>query len=252
MQHGLRHFRRIGHATERIARGQLSALLGAELLERGRVHRARTHRVDANAGVGVVERHAAHQADETVLGHVVGDLIPLADHPRRGRDAHDRSATGPLHVRDRVAGAQVGTGEVDPQHPVPVRFVHLGDAAGTGDPGVVHQHVQAAQVLHRRGHQRLNVRDCGDVCSYRDRRAAVGVEPVRRCRDGALVQVGQDDRCSLAHEQLGHRQTEPSSRSGDHRALARQEAHSVQHYPGRAADLQRLSATNGARLRYAP
>jgi len=107
-----------------------------------------------------------------------------------------------------------------------VRFVNLGHAAAAGDPGVVHQHVQAAQSLDRRGHQILHVRGRRHVRSHSDRRTAVGVEPVCRRRNRALVQVGQDDRRSLAHEQLGHRQAEPSPRSGDHRALARQAAHS--------------------------
>ena len=90
-----------------------------------------------------------------------------------------------------------------------MRFVHLGDGTRAGDPGVVDQHVQAAQALGRRGHQPLYVGSRGDVRAYGDRFAAAGREAIRRCRNGALVHIGKHDRGPLPHEQLGHRQTQP-------------------------------------------
>ena len=106
-----------------------------------------------------------------------------------------------------------------------MRFVHLGHGSVAGDPGVVHQHVQTAEALDRRGHQRLYV--CGrcDVRAHRERRPARVGKAAGRCRDGAFVDVGKRDGRSFVREELGHRQTEPPPRSRDHRALARQTAH---------------------------
>ena len=82
MDDQLRHLLGCCDAPERMHRLLLLELLLAQRLQHRGPYDAGTDRVDANLRFGVIERHAPHQADDRVFGHVVCDLTHLANYCR--------------------------------------------------------------------------------------------------------------------------------------------------------------------------
>ncbi|MDX6367208.1 MAG: hypothetical protein QOK30_2284, partial [Nocardioidaceae bacterium] len=93
-------------------------VLGEELLEQRRVHRAGTQRVDADALAGELDAELARHGEHAALRGAVGDLRRRGAHhgdERRGVD--DRPALLLQHVGQHRLAAQVDAGEVDLLHP---------------------------------------------------------------------------------------------------------------------------------------
>src|SRR5207253_2134990 len=116
--------------------------------------RAWRDRVGANALRRVVGGEHFRELDQGTLGRAVrrppgrGDATEL-----RGDEDHAAAAARD-HRGDRGLRHQEGTREVDPDHAVPGRFVHLehrGRIVAVGR--AVHQDVEAAEALHRGGLQ---------------------------------------------------------------------------------------------------
>ena len=222
MQHRPGDLRRVADAAQRVHRLQVRQLLGAEGVQHGCAHRAGTDGVHADSLGGMVERHAAHQTDHGVLGDVVGHLSLLADDARGRGDADDGSASRAGHGGHGVARAQVRALEVDRHDPVPLLLGHLADGAGAGNPGVVHEHVQAAEPLHGGLRQALGVRGGGDVGLQPQPLAARLDDAPRRCVGGCAVHVGRDHPGALAGEQCGDLGPEAPACAGHDGSLALQ------------------------------
>jgi hypothetical protein len=60
-------------------------------------------------------------------------------------------------MRHRGAAAVKHAGDVHRDDPVPALEIGVGDLAAGGNAGIVHQHIDAAEPLHRRAHQRFDL-----------------------------------------------------------------------------------------------
>ena len=112
------------------------------------------------------------------LGGAVVRLADVAEQPRRRRRVDHRPADGlprlgPLPpVGGGVAHRSEVALEVDADHGVPLRLGHVREHPVAQDAGVVDEHVQVAEGLHRRVDQALGGVEVGDVVVVGDGLAA--------------------------------------------------------------------------------
>jgi len=125
-------------------------------------------------------------------------------------------------VRVGVLGVQQVAAHVDAHHPVVVGQRRVDQPGGHGDAGVVHQHVQAAEMIRRGAHRR---RDRLGVRGVRGQEPGVRPErppgPLAKFR----IPAGDHHPGALGQEPAGHGQAQAGGSAGDQRALSRQQAH---------------------------
>ena len=182
--------------------------------------------IGADVEARAFERQRLHQLDYAGFRGPVGPEHRRPFQPGdRGGD-EDGAPAGAPHRAEGVLGAEEDAGQVDRQHPLPVRLVEIADEAGRADPGVGDHHVEPAPALDRLGDRGLAVRLVRHVHAPGggDRRCLL---PQRRDRGARrrLVQVGGQHRRALGREAGRHRPPQARARAGDHRDFALQTTH---------------------------
>ena len=87
-------------------------------------------------------------------------------------------------------------------------------------PGIVVQHVEPAESIHRPVYRGPHAPGIGDVGGYPYRLAPGGPDSLLRFRTGVRVDLGHDHARPLAREQLRRRAADTGSRAGDEGDLA--------------------------------
>ena len=146
---------------------------------------AGTDRVDPDVVLSHLGGKTAHErTDQAVLGRVVGGPLRIRRLGVGGRVEELHAARALLnHRRQRVLRDQVRRLQVDGHDPVPHGLVHVDDLLDVGDPGVVHDHVDAAEPLDGGLAHRLDGRGVGQIGRRGEGLAAGigdGVEGLRR------------------------------------------------------------------------
>ena len=142
----------------------------------------------------------------------------------RRRHDHDDAAATPVgdHEPRRVLGAQERPGEIHGELAIPALERHLEHAQAAEDPGVVDEHVDAAEALAGARDHRRHLRFVGDVTGDAERLAAAALD-----RFGALLGVLGDlidahDRGPLVGQPLGDAAADVGAGPGDDRDLPRE------------------------------
>src|SRR5438105_7906611 len=156
--------------------------------------RARRDRVGANALDRVIGSEHLRELDQGTLGRAVRRASRRGDATELRGDEDYAAAAARDHRGDRGLRHQEGAGEVDPDHAVPGRFVHLehrGRIVAVGR--AVHQDVEAAEALHRGGYGAAAAGAVGDVEMHRERLAAAGLDLGGGRLRARLLDVGARD-----------------------------------------------------------
>ena len=119
--------------------------------------------------VGAGGRQAAGEPDHRALGRGVRGVVRQPEDPGR-RGHHDAAVALLDHVRPRGAGGVERPADVDREVPRQVVLVDVGHARPAHDAGVVHQDVDAAELLDRGVDERLRALRRGHVAGVGDRR----------------------------------------------------------------------------------
>ena len=174
----------LAEATHRDVHEAALALgvVGQELGEQRREHRARAQGVGPDALAGVDHGDLAGHRQHRALRRRVGDLrrggTQVGD---EGGDVDDAAAARLEHRRDAVPAAAGDAGDVDVEHVLPrgVAGVRRAVVVAGRDAGVVVEHVEAAERRRRRG---------------RPRRATLSSSPTSSATDVGLAAGGLDRR----------------------------------------------------------
>ena len=139
--------------------------------------------------------------------------------------AHARSSPALLEMRQGRARAQHDAGQVHGDQPVP--FVERGllDALADEDAGIVHQHVELAELLDRGVHGGGPARLAGDVERDVERLAARRLDLLRRLPAALVEHVADRHLGAGAGHQLGRRAADAARRARQERDLAVQPVH---------------------------
>ena len=121
------------------------------------------------------------------------------------RDDDDDAAAATLlhHEAGDVLGAEEGARQVDADLAVPALERHLEHAQSTENPGVVHEHVDAAVCLARPRHHRLDLRLVGDVADDAERIPAAPHDRLRALQRVVGIDVHAHDARALVGQPLG-------------------------------------------------
>src|SRR5690606_40896642 len=131
----------------RDAAGEGLGVVAAHRVEHGRLGGAGRDRVDAYALRAVVVRGGAGEADDRVLGRLVGAEARAALVAADARGVDDRSAAGLAHHAQLLAQAQPDALDVHLEEPVEVGFAHLVQRPALRDAGVVEGAAEPAEPL---------------------------------------------------------------------------------------------------------
>src|SRR5215469_11621923 len=111
---------------------------------------------------------------------------------RRGRDY--RAAACFPHFRDRVFDPKKNAPSKYREGPIPIFHRRaLYRAGGSGEAGVVVNDVEFPELLHRAGHQCLDVAFGSYIGFLKDRHATILATFADRRSAALLVQIGNDD-----------------------------------------------------------
>jgi hypothetical protein len=134
----------------------------------------------------------------------------------------DHATAVPGQVRVGVLGVQQITANVDVHHPVVVGQRRVDQPGGHRHAGVVHQHLEAAEMLGGCAHRRRDRVRVGGV-----RGDEAGPRPQRPPGTLTQIPVATGDRHprTLPQEALGYRQAQTGGAAGDQSALPLQQAH---------------------------
>ncbi len=139
---------------------------------RGQVglHERRTERVDANIFVSVVHCHAFGQQDHRTLRRSIGGpLARTIDAQHRGY-VNDATSARFAHVRQHRAREQPQATNVDVESLVPLLFRDFFGGADVENAGVIHQHVDRAEVRGGLGEYAVDIALLRDVpCPHEGR-----------------------------------------------------------------------------------
>ena len=164
---------------------------------------------------------AADETDQTMLRGVVGGPLRVRGLGIGGGIEELHAAATLLdHRRQRVLGDQEGRLQVDGHDPVPHRLVHVDDLRVVGNPGIVHDHVDAAEPLDGGSAHRLDRRRLGQVGGDGEGLAAGTGDRFQRVRRPRLAPRVNRNRRALRRIGLGDRAPDAACRSRDERPLA--------------------------------
>ncbi len=147
--------------------------------------------------------------DERGLRRAVHAEVGRGDLAGQGRDVDDVPAPLPTHVGDGRLNAVDGAPEVDGEQVMHV--VHTAGRYRREQPhaGVVHQHVDAVELLHGAPHQRLHGQAIGHVRRHHQSPAGVVGELRRQGVQLLAVARGEDDVRPAAGELAGGLAADP-------------------------------------------
>src|SRR3990172_933870 len=148
-----------GHASDEL----VSDLVG-EAGDKLGLDKARAYRVHRDIVAHQLDGRGLGQADDAGLRCcVVGDAY-AGRLPLNGADVDDTASVPVDKVRGRSAKAVEGAVQVGAHHRCPLLCRHPAEGAVPADPGVVHEHVQTAQLLDGGLHQLLDLLMVRNVC----------------------------------------------------------------------------------------
>jgi hypothetical protein len=167
--------------------------------------RGRTHRVDADAVVGVLDGRVLGQPHYAVLARRVGAEPDHGTQAGIGRGVHDRAAAVGEHLADLMLHAQECAAEVHRDCRVEVLVGRLVKQLVNADAGVVVREVEPPETLDDTLDERLVVARARDVAGGELRSPAQLLDRRHRLlRPGArTLQVGDDHRRPLRREANG-------------------------------------------------
>ena len=135
--------------------------------DHGGLDGARANSVDADAAGGVFDGGAEGQADDAMLGGVVGATAWEPDQPAERGAVDDRSGALGAHLGELVLHAGPDAAQIDGVDPVEHLGGLVGGVDGGGlDAGVVVGHVQAAERLDGPGDGGGDLVLVGDVAAH--------------------------------------------------------------------------------------
>ena len=161
----------------------VGAIGAAPAAESGR-DRARHHAADPDVVVAHLLHQRFRERVETGLRGAVGRAAGKRILSRQAADVDDPAAAPLPQVRDGRVAVVEDAAEVRVDHRLPVGDRHLRGILQQGDPGVVHEHVEAAETIDRLAHGRTDlswIPDIGD--DGEGARNPVPPGPVRGPRD---------------------------------------------------------------------
>ena len=171
------------------------------------VDEAGTEGVDPDAVLAEGVGHVLGQRDHAALGGRVGVVAGAEeggppDQAVDGREIDHRAAALLLHAGGGEAGHQIGTLQVDGDHPVPgLLVVPLRRRVARRHPGAVDQDVDAPVALHHRLHHPFGVARTRHIAGERERGIAAGGERGGALLDRLRVPVREPHRRALGREQ---------------------------------------------------
>ena len=231
-------------------------VLLAELVAHLRLEPAGRERVDADPlAPRPLLGEVAREPDQAGLARGVGGLRqPTGGEPEDAGDVDDRAAR--LHHLGRALRHPVAAVEVDVDHLAEVVGRLLGRGDGRPDAGVVDQHVDAAQVLHRLVDERLAAVGVRDVRAHGDGAPAGGLDELARVLELLDAAGAEGDVRAGLGEGLGERDAEAGRGPGDDgdfsfEAEAVQDGHGGE-VPAAARQHSPGSSTAGVDPRHAP
>jgi hypothetical protein len=177
--------------------------------------------IDADAARRVLQRGALGQAEDAVLGRVVGRATGIADKPAERRAVHDRAAALRAHLAQLVLHARPDAAQVDRGDAIEVLGRLVGRIGQTEhDAGVVEGHVEPTEGVHDAVDEAGDLVLVGHVAGDAERLMAGGGQLVGGSRERVLVDVGERDGGAGRGE--GPRGVEPhtGTRAGDQCDLA--------------------------------
>ena len=159
-----------------------------------------------------------------ITAALVTEYSPVACSPQIPgvrRDV-DHAAAPPGQVRVGVLRVQQVAAHVDVHHPVVVGQRGVDQPGGDAHAGVVHQHVQAAEMIRRGAHRR---RDRLRVRGVRGHEPGARPERLLGLPAEPGIPAGDHHPGALGQETAGHGQAQAGRAAGDQRALSLQQAH---------------------------
>jgi hypothetical protein len=168
---------------------QLDCRAFGELNNRG-LGRAVRH--DAGAGLDPADRGHIDDRSPAVFGHVPPGLSGTR-HQAQNVDRHDAVKIGQIVIEETA--------------------MHL-----ARDPGVVHHHVQTAELLDGRCHQRAGLFGIGYVGRPKE---SIRAQPRGKGFAAVDFDIGDDDAPALGHKSLDHAATQTRCPACDDGYLAR-------------------------------
>ena len=200
-----------------------------------RAHRARaggedvgqdqagTDRIDANFRAADLDCADARQMHHAGLGDGVGDRSRAALQTGDRRRVDDRSAAAFLHERNRIAHAERDGSQQQVHRAVPRLARHVLDRVGAAaGAGIVEQDVEAAELVLRRLHRRLDVVFLRDVAVVK---LHLAVEAAFQLAALVVLDVGGEDACAFGDEQLDRAAPDAGTGAGDDGDLVLQTIH---------------------------
>ncbi|CRO11323.1 hypothetical protein PAERUG_P62_London_9_VIM_2_01_14_00777 [Pseudomonas aeruginosa] len=155
------------------------------------VDHRRTHGVDADALLRVLDRRRFGQADHRVLGSSVDAHLRRRAEPGDRGGVDDRATALGQHQRDLVLHAQPDALHVDSHDGVELGFVAVGQLALLDlDTGVVEGIVETAVGRCATLYQRLDLGVAGDVAANEEGFASRLADRLDRALAAGAVQVG--------------------------------------------------------------
>ncbi len=178
-----------------------------------RIEGTRDHQTDPQGRVVEIQEHRLGEARQCELRGAVGGLVHDAQPTPEARDIDDRSRALLEHSRQQGLDDADRRQQIDPQGFLEVARAEAANLADLRNGGVVDDHVQPAEVLHRGLHQCLDLCIVGHV-------AAPGQGALGRQRGGhavqqVFVQVAQDHVGAFGSKALGHAAADARCRPGD-------------------------------------
>jgi hypothetical protein len=151
--------------------------------------------VDADAGLGVLDRGRPREADDAVLARAVGRGVRRAAQRERRRDVDDRAAVTVCEDRgDLGPHRQPAAAQVDGDDPVPdVDGIVVRLRVTGADAGAVRGAVETAEGVERGRHHRTAGVLVGDVGRNEAHLGAAAAQRGRGRFAGVRVDVGGDD-----------------------------------------------------------
>jgi hypothetical protein len=171
-------------------------------------------------------RGGAREADDTVLGRVVGAGPGEAALARDGTRVDDRAAAATQHHRHDVTQAQEHAAQVHRDQAVELRDVVLVDRRELAfGAGVVEQPVDASEGVDRGLHVALHVVIAADVgADAHDARSERGYRCFAR-RETLAVNVDDEQVGALLGEHAGGSKADAAGAARDDHRLAREDPH---------------------------
>jgi hypothetical protein len=177
--------------------------------------------VDLDAAWRVLQRGAFGEAEDAVLGGVVGGAAGQANEaPERGA-VHDRPAALIAHLAQLVLHAVPDAAEVDRRDTLEALGRLVGRVGGRDhDAGVVECHVEPPELGDGALHEGGDLALVGDVAGDTEGLASRGGQLVGRGAERAFVYVGEHDRRAGGREGPGGVEPHATAGPGDERDLA--------------------------------